>query len=91
MEHIPVQKDTAAWIFQTWTAFIVSVAFLAIGIVSLPVNEWMRGFLGLGLFFSISSSFTLAKTLRDNHEAGKLINRLSEAKTEKYLSDYELK
>jgi hypothetical protein len=40
-----------------------------IGICYLPLDIWHRGFLTLGFFFSVASSFTLAKTIRDNQEA----------------------
>lgn len=45
----------------------------------------------MGVLFSIGSCFTLSKTVRDNHEARKLINRVSEVKTERMLSEYEMK
>ena len=37
------------------------------------------------------SSFTLAKMLRDRHEAQRLHQRIEEAKTEHLLKTYELK
>lgn len=47
--------------------------------------------MSMGLLFCVGSCFTLSKTVRDNHEARKLINRVSEAKTERMLHDFELK
>jgi hypothetical protein len=85
-----VQRDTPAWIFQVWASFLLAVGATSIGIVYLPVDPWLRAFLGMGLVFSVGSSLSLAKTLRDNHEAKRLLNRLSEAKTEKIIRDYEL-
>jgi hypothetical protein len=46
--------------------------------------------MGMGMTFSIGSSFTLAKTIRDNHEAYKLISRVDEARVEKLLADHDL-
>jgi hypothetical protein len=37
----------------------------------------------------VGSTFTLAKTVRDEFEAKKLINRIQEAKTERMLKDYD--
>lgn len=82
-------KDTAAWIFQTWTAFLLSASASGIGIFYLPVDPWVRGFMGIAMLFTVASSFTLAKTIRDNHEATKLINRVKDAKTERILREYE--
>lgn len=81
-------KDTSAWIFQTWASFLVAIVASGIGIAYLPVDIWIRGFLGMGFLFSIGSAFTLAKTIRDNHEATKLHNRLKEAKTEKIIREF---
>jgi len=85
-----VQRDTPAWIFQVWASFALSLGTTAIGIGYLPVTDWIRAFLWMGLAFSVGSSISLAKTLRDNHEAKRLLNKLSEAKQEKILRDFEL-
>jgi hypothetical protein len=90
MRSEDVPRDTPAWLFQVWASFALSAGVTAIGIGYLPVDMWIRGFLGMGLLFSVGSALSLAKTLRDNHEAKRLINRLSEAKTEKILRDFEL-
>jgi hypothetical protein len=85
-----VQRDTPAWIFQVWASFALSAGTTAVGIAYLPVDAWIRAFFGMGLLFSIGSALTLAKTLRDNHEARRLLNRLSEAKTEKIIREFEV-
>lgn len=41
----------------------------------------------MGVYFTVSSAFGLAKTLRDAHESSRLITKISEAKTEKMLRD----
>jgi hypothetical protein len=73
-----------------WASFALAVGGTAAGIADLPVDAWLRAFLGMGLVFSVGSALTLAKTLRDNHEALRLLNRLSEAKREKIIRDYEI-
>ncbi len=88
MPNITPQKDTAAWIIQVWTSFILSFGSTAIGIAYLPVDSWVKGFMGMGLTFTVGSSFTLAKTIRDNHEASKITARIDEAKVEKLLSEH---
>jgi hypothetical protein len=85
-----VQRDTPAWLFQVWASFVLSIGVTAVGVAYMPVDPWVRAFLGMGLLFSVGSSLSLAKTLRDNHEAKRLLNKLSEAKTEKILRDFEL-
>ncbi|NEP72586.1 MULTISPECIES: YiaA/YiaB family inner membrane protein [Okeania] len=82
------QKDTAAWILQVWASFILATSGTAIGIIYLPVDNWIKGFLGMGLTFSVGSTFTLAKTIRDNHEYQRITARLDEAKVEKLLAEH---
>ncbi|MGD1704784.1 YiaA/YiaB family inner membrane protein [Okeania sp. SIO2F4] len=66
------QKDTAAWILQVWASFILATVGTATGIIYLPVDNWIKSFVGMGLIFSIGSAFTLAKTIRDNYESKSL-------------------
>ena len=82
------QKDTAAWIIQVWLSFVLSVSATAGGIFFLPVDGWVKGYMGMGLLFSVGSTFTLAKTTRDNYEATKLTARIDEARVEKILNEH---
>jgi len=81
--------DTAAWVFQTWASFAVSIAATITGILYVPVDAWVRGYLAMGLLFTVGSTLSLAKTVRDRHEAGKLVNRIAEAKAEKMIRELE--
>lgn len=65
------QSDTSAWILQVWLAFAIAVFLMGVGIYFLPVDRWIRGFAGIGSLFVLASSFTLAKTIRDNYELTK--------------------
>ncbi|MDP2343657.1 MAG: YiaA/YiaB family inner membrane protein [Deltaproteobacteria bacterium] len=80
--------DSPAWTFQTWAAFILSLGSTSLGIWFLPVDIWTRSFLGLGLWFTVSSCMTLAKSQRDNHESQKLSAVVEEANTERILRDH---
>jgi hypothetical protein len=65
------QKHTSAWVFQTWASFILSVSAMTIGILYLPsssVNAWIKGYLGMGLAFTVGSTISLSKTIRDIEE-----------------------
>lgn len=66
------QVDTPAWRIQVWMAFIVAVALTAWGLFRMQIGGWERGFMICAWLFLVSSSFTLAKTLRDRHEADML-------------------
>jgi hypothetical protein len=68
---------------------VISLGTMLVGIIWLPVDHWVKGFLAMGLLYTVNACFTLAKTVRDNHEASKLVNRITGAKTEKLLHEFE--
>lgn len=84
-----VQKNTNAWRFQVWAAFILSFGLTLGGIIYLPLDTWMKGYLLMGIIFTVGSVFNLSKTIRDDFEADKFVNRLNQAKAEKIINDYE--
>jgi hypothetical protein len=86
MDSINLQ-DTAAWRFQVITAFVIALALTTGGVFFLPVTLWVKGYLLMGLYFTVSSGFALAKTLRDAHESSRIVAKISEAKTEKMLRE----
>jgi hypothetical protein len=84
----PIQlKDTAAWRFQVVAAFAIALVLTTGGVIYLPVDNWIKGYLLMGIYFTVSSAFGLAKTLRDHHESSHIVAKISEAKTEKMLRD----
>jgi hypothetical protein len=76
-----------AWIVFTYLSFAASVGALVVGIVLMPADLAMKGYLGMGIAMLVQSCITLTKTLRDNEEAGKLVSRIEDAKTERLLMD----
>ncbi|MDQ3032647.1 MAG: hypothetical protein M3Y87_09540 [Myxococcota bacterium] len=90
MSQQEIPRDTPAWRFQVWVSFVLSFACALIGVAYLPVDAWTKGYFGMAILFTVGSAFTLAKTLRDDLEARRLLSRLSEAKTERILREYEL-
>jgi len=68
MRQTGLGKDTPAWIMQVWAAFIISTVGTGVGIFYLEGNAWQKAFVGMGYVFSVSSTFTLAKTIRDNQD-----------------------
>ena len=49
----------------------------------------MRAFLAVGTLFLVTSSFTLAKCVRDAQETSLLATRLDQARVEKILADHD--
>lgn len=88
-EDLPLsQTHTAAWMFQTWAAFILSTLGMTLGIIYLPVNIWVKSYLGMGLAFTVSSTIGLSKTVRDEHEAKRILSKVEEARVEKLLAEH---
>lgn len=84
----PSSSHSQAWIAQTWIAFVLSVGSLSLGIFCLPVDAWVKGYMGMGTMFALGSTASLSKTVRDLHEAKQVTARIDEAKVEKLLAEH---
>ena len=61
--------DTPMWGTVVWGGFALAMALTGWGLWRMEINPTYKAFLGVAWLFLISSVFTLAKTLRDAHEA----------------------
>ena len=91
MEQPTLNQSSSAWLAFVQIAFVIALGLMAAGIILLPVNWWMRGYLLMGLFFTVSATITLSKTLRDDHEAKKIIHKIGEIKTERLIREFDMK
>jgi hypothetical protein len=62
-------RDVPMWRLVVWGSFFTAMALTGWGLVRMEINDAYKAFLGVSWLFLISSAFTLAKTLRDRHEA----------------------
>ena len=85
--NTPVLHHSQSWIVFTYVSFVAALAMVVSGIVLMPLDLAMKGYLAMGVVMLIQSCITLTKTVRDNDEAGKLVSRLEDAKTERLLMD----
>ena len=83
----PVLHHSQSWIVFTYVSFVAALAMVVVGIILMPLDLAMKGYLAMGVAMLIQSCITMTKTLRDNDEAGKLVNRLEDARTERLLMD----
>jgi hypothetical protein len=83
----PVLHHSHSWIVFTYASFAAALAMVVGGIVLMPLDLPMKGYLAMGVVMLIQSCITLTKTIRDNDEAGKLASRIEDAKTERLLMD----
>jgi hypothetical protein len=82
-----IERPTGAWVNFSYISFAVSILMVGGGIASLPLDWWVRAYFAMGMLMVVQTCFTLAKNIRDVHEAGRMINRIEEARTEKLLSN----
>ncbi|HLL12944.1 MAG TPA: YiaA/YiaB family inner membrane protein [Rubrivivax sp.] len=61
--------DTPMWGLVVWGGFGLAMSLTAWGLWRMEVNPTYKAFLAVSWLFLISAVFTLAKTLRDAHEA----------------------
>jgi hypothetical protein len=87
MGHGSFESHTGGWNVLVWAGFIISFTATTVGLIAAPLEIWVKAFLGMGILFITVSCFSLAKTLRDQYEQRKLINRINDAKTEKLLTE----
>ena len=79
-------KDTPMFKLVVWGGFFLAMSLTGWGLWRMEVNETYKAFLGVSWLYLITCSFTLAKTLRDRHEAdlneARLAGRLSRSASE---------
>jgi hypothetical protein len=61
--------DTPMFRLVVWGGFFLAMALTAWGLLRMEINETYKAFLGVSWLYLITCTFTLAKTLRDAHEA----------------------
>jgi hypothetical protein len=80
---------TAAFFAQAAISFTVASVTVVVGIIYLPVDPWVRAFLALGMLFTVSSAFTLAKVVRDRQEESFVASRVDRARVDKPLAEHD--
>lgn len=80
---------TNAFYAQAAISFGVSLIAVAAGVFYLPVDGWVRAFLALGVLYTVTSAFTLAKCIRDRQEDTYLVSRVDQARLDKLLAEHD--
>jgi hypothetical protein len=82
-------KNTNAFFLQAGVSFAIALITMIFAVIYLPVDPWIRAFLGLGTLFLTTSSFTLAKCVRDAQENQYVVARLDQARVDKLLAEHD--
>lgn len=83
----PNAQHSSAWVSFTYASFIGAAAMVAAGVMFMPIDIWLKGYLGMGIVMLVQSCVTLTKTARDQFENRRMVNRIEDAKTERLLMD----
>lgn len=82
-------RNTHAFFIQAVIAFGVSLIGMVWAVLFLPMDPWARAFVGMTSLFLVSSTFTLAKVVRDNQENQSVHSRLDQARIDKLLAEHD--
>ena len=67
--RIEGRADTPMFKYVVWSGFLMAMSLTAWGLLRMEINETYKAFLGVAWLYLVTSAFTLAKMLRDRHEA----------------------
>jgi hypothetical protein len=82
-------RNTTAFFVQAAIAFGAALIGMIWAVLYLPLDPWARAFIGMTTLFLVSSSFTLAKVIRDNQENQTVYSRLDQARIDKILAEHD--
>ncbi len=83
-----IQSNSKGWLFYVKTSFAIALGAVAAGIFLMPADLLVKGYFGISTLFLVSSTITLSKTMRDEHEAQRLLSKISDAKTNQILREF---
>jgi hypothetical protein len=82
-------STTTAFEVQAALSFAVSVLAIGLAIAFIPADPWIRGVLAIGVLYAVTSTFTLAKIVRDKQESSTVISRMDQARLERLLAEHD--
>ncbi|ACA18920.1 YiaAB two helix domain protein [Methylobacterium sp. 4-46] len=83
----PATQHTSAWVAFTYASFLGAATMVGGGILFLPLDLWIKGYLAMGVVMLVQSCVTLVKTVRDVHESKRMVNRIEDARAERLLME----
>ena len=89
MSNPTSSRNTNAFYAQAGISFAIALLTMVFAVIYLPVDPWMRAFLGLGVMYLTTSAFTLAKCVRDAQENQYVFSRLDQARVDRILAEHD--
>jgi len=88
MQTINTQASSKGWTLFVKLSFVLSLVAMAAVILFMEGDLMLKGYLALNAIFIVSSTIMMSKTVRDDFESQKIMNQISEAKTNKIIQEY---
>ncbi|WP_232665691.1 YiaA/YiaB family inner membrane protein [Pseudonocardia sp. TRM90224] len=85
----PQPTSTFAFELQTMISFGVAMLAVAIALWNIPADPWIRGFMAVAVLYLVTSTFTLAKIVRDRQESSSVLSRVDQARLDKLLAEFD--
>jgi len=79
------QPHSGAWVAFNYANLAIALALTIGGILFLPLDIWIKGYMLMGIAMLLSSAISVTKTIRDVQESSRLLNKIEDAKTEQLL------
>ena len=83
-----INSNSSGWIFFVKASFAIALLATGAGAVFAPTDLLVKGYMSVCALFLVSTTITLSKTMRDEHEGKRIHNRLSEARAQQLLKEY---
>ncbi|MEJ3651435.1 YiaA/YiaB family inner membrane protein [Actinomycetes bacterium KLBMP 9759] len=85
----PQPKTTFAFELQTIISFCVAIIAVGVALWNIPADPWIRGFMAVAVLYLVTSTFTLAKVVRDRQETSSVLSRVDQARLDKLLAEFD--
>ena len=89
MDQYELNSSSSAWDFFVKVAFAIAIGSTLLGIYLLPGELVVKGYFLISSLFLVFATITMSKSVRDAHEADRLHNKISEARTSKIIRDMD--
>jgi hypothetical protein len=89
VDQYELSSSSDAWDFFVKASFVIAIGATGLGIYLLPGELVVKGYFLISSLFLVFSTITLSKAVRDRHEAERLHNRISEARTSKMIRELD--
>ena len=83
-----INSNSSGWIFFVKASFAIALLATGAGVIFSPTDLLVKSYMSVCALFLVSTTITLSKTMRDEHEGKRIHNRLSEARAQQLLKEY---